>query len=252
MKIRNKSNKQNKSTKNERKTLLLDNSTSFLIKEAYKSTRTNIIFSLTDEGCKRILLTSSYPKEGKTTTCANLGITFAQTGAKVLLIEADLRKPRFHHMFNVDKNIGLTNVLTGISKIEDVIIKTKYENLDICCAGHIPPNPAELLASGTMDRILDELSEKYDYILIDSPPINYVTDAQILSNKVNAVFLVVRLGETDYQAVSFAIQNLELVNVKPRGIIVNDSKTDSISYKYKYKYSYRKYSKKSYNYYNGY
>ena len=234
--------KKNRHLQNKRKNNLLSDKSSFPVKEAYKSARTNIMFSLSEQGCKKIIITSSFPKEGKSTTCANLAITFAQTGAKVLIIDADIRKPRMHKMFGAMHNIGLTNVLAGNSALSEAIIKTSYENLDLLIAGHIPPNPAEMLSSQAMSGLLDNLSEKYQYIFIDTPPVNVVTDTLVLSKKVSGVFMVVRIGLTDHKALKESVSKLEFANAKPLGFILNDVDQSNNSYKYNYrKYTYKKY-----------
>ena len=242
-----KMNKMNKLLHDRRINYLLSDTSPFPVKEAYKSTRTNIIFSLTEEGCKKIIVTSSFPKEGKSTTCANLAITFAQTGIRVLIIDSDIRKPRMHKMFGATHNIGLTNVLSGSSTLDEAIIHTKYENLDLLIAGHIPPNPAEMLSSQAMDNLLDLLSQKYDYIFIDTPPVNVVTDTIVLSKKVSGVFMVVRMGITDHKALKVAVSKLEFANAKPLGFILNDVHMDNDIYKY----NYRKYTYKTYRYLEG-
>ena len=200
------------------------------------------MFSMNDEGCKKIIITSSFPKEGKSTTCANIAITFAQTGAKVLILDADIRKPRIHKMFDAPHKIGLTNVLSGLNELDEAIINTKYDNLDLLIAGHIPPNPAEMLSSQLMSNLLDKLSERYDYIFIDTPPVNLVTDTVVLSKKVSAVFLVVRIGVTDHKELKSTVSKLEFANAKPLGFILNDVTTSQSNYKYNYrKYTYKKY-----------
>ena len=243
-------NKKNKHLQYLRETFLLSDTSTFPVKEAYKSARTNIMFSLSELGCKKIIITSSFPKEGKSTTCANIAITFAQTGAKILILDADIRKPRMHKMFDAPHRIGLSNVLSGISGLDEAIINTKYDNLDLLIAGHIPPNPAEMLSSQAMSDLLDKLSEKYDYIFIDTPPVNLVTDTVVLSKKVSGVFMVVRIGVTDHKELKAAVSKLEFANAKPLGFILNDVETSQSAYKYNYKkYSYKKY-KYMYNDYN--
>lgn len=235
-------NKKNKHLQYSRETYLLSDTSTFPVKEAYKSARTNIMFSLSEQGCKKIIITSSFPKEGKSTTCANIAITFAQTGAKVLIIDADIRKPRMHKMFDAPHKIGLTNVLSGFSKLDEAVINTKYDNLDLLIAGHIPPNPAEMLSSQVMSNLLDKLSEKYEYIFIDTPPVNLVTDTVVLSKKASGVFMVVRIGVTDHRELKSAISKLEFANAKPLGFILNDVTTSQSHYKYNYrKYTYKKY-----------
>lgn len=229
---------------------VINDKSAFNIKEAYKSARTNIIFSMQEQGCKRILVTSAYPKEGKTTTCLNLAITFAQTGAKVLIIDADLRKPRLHKLLNVSPSIGLTNILNGISPMSEAIQTTAYNNLTVLGAGHIPPNPVELLSSDAMKEFLISISEYYDFIFIDTPPVNVVTDAIVLSSLVSGVFLVVRQGLTEHRSLKEAISKFEFADVKPLGFLLNDidENINKYKYRYRYKYGYRKYGYLKYGY----
>lgn len=238
----------NKTVSIDRSEYLLNEDTPFNIKEAYKSTRTNIIFSMQDEGCKRILVTSPFPKEGKTTTCLNLAITFAQTGARVLIIDADLRKPRLHKMLKATSNIGITNVLSGVNSLSEAVQETSYENLSLLVAGHIPPNPVELLSSNAMEELLKTLSEYFDYIFIDTPPVNVVTDAIVLSSLVTGVYLVVRQGLTEHRALKEAISKFEFTNIKPLGFILNDIDESVNKYRYRYKYGYKKYGYSKYGY----
>jgi len=218
---------------------LLTGKSPFDVKEAYKSARTNIMFSLTKPGCKKVIITSAFPKEGKTTTCVNIAIAFAQTSARVLIIDCDLRKPRLHKIFKLKEQIGLTNVLSRMNTIEETIQKTGFYGLEVLAAGTTPPNPAELLASDGMKELLDNLSEKYDYIFIDTPPINVVTDAVVLSPFISGVFLVARQKFTDHRSIKDALTRLELANVKPMGFILNDVD----EYSSKYKYGYKRYGK---------
>lgn len=214
---------------------LLTSKSPFDVKEAYKSARTNIMFSLTNPGCKKIIVTSAFPKEGKTTTCVNLAIAFAQTTAKVLIIDCDLRKPRLHKIFMLKSNIGLSNVLTRMNTLEEAIQTTGFYGLEILPAGTTPPNPAELLASDSMKEVIDTLSEKYDYIFMDTPPVNVVTDAVVLSPYISGLFLVTRQKFTDHRSIKDALNRLELANIKPTGFILNDIDEYSSKYKYGYK-----------------
>ena len=214
--------------------LILSDRASFHIKEAYKATRTNTMFSIAEKGCKKIVVTSSFPGEGKSTTCINLAITFGQTGSKVLIVDADLRKPTVHRKLDVQNTQGLAHLLGHFNEIEEVIIPTKYENLDVITSGHIPPNPAELLASETMGVILKKLSEKYDYIFIDTPPLNMVTDATVLSTAVSGTVLVVREGVTHHKDMQDALSKLEFANAKVLGLILHGVKENQKGYYGKY------------------
>lgn len=217
---------------------------SFHVKEAYKAARTNTMFSLTGQGCKKIVITSSFPGEGKSTTCLNMAITFAQTGVKVLVLDADLRKPTVHYKLDVVNGTGLSHLISGFATLEEAIIPTSHANLDMITAGHIPPNPAELLASDSMGELLDKLEEKYDYIFIDTPPLNVVTDATVLSSRVSGTIVVVRQEVTHHKDLQEALGKLEFVGVKVLGIILHDMKAQK-SGKYGKYGKYSKYSKYS-------
>jgi len=214
----------------------------FDITESYKTARTNIIYSLVDDNSKTVCVSSPSPSEGKTTTCINLAITFAQTGAKVLLIDGDLRKPLIHRYLKLQAKPGLTNVLGGFSLLEDSIQKTTHDNLDVLVCGHIPPNPVEILASKNMQGVLETLKTQYDYIFIDSPPVNTVTDVAVLSEVVSGIVLVIRQGVTLFDDVAEAIEKLKLVNAKILGFVLNEV-NESSKY-YNRKKSYKKYYKK--------
>lgn len=221
---------------------------SFHIKEAYKAARTNTMFSLAGQGCKKVIVTSSFPGEGKSTTCLNMAITFAQTGAKVLILDADLRKPTVHRKLDIANAKGLSHLISGFCTLEEAIIPTSNENLDIITAGHIPPNPAELLASDSMGDILEKLGEKYDYLFIDTPPLNVVTDATVLSGKVSGTIVVVRQEITHHKDLQEALGKLEFVGAKILGVILHDVKSQKNGRYGKYgKYSkYSRYSQYGY------
>ncbi|MGL4344876.1 MAG: CpsD/CapB family tyrosine-protein kinase [Cellulosilyticaceae bacterium] len=215
--------KQQAQTAYENKSILND-TTPFNIKEAYKVARTNIMFSLPGEGCKRIVISSSYPGEGKTTTTINLAITFAQTGARVLVIDCDMRKPRISGVMDLGMSLGLSNVLGGFNPLEEVLVSAAYENLDVIGAGQIPPNPAELLASRTMQELLDYLSGQYDYIFLDTPPINMVTDTTVLTACTDGVVMVTRQNYTHHKDIQDALGKLELAGAKVLGSMLSGVK----------------------------
>lgn len=220
----NKNKQQTQRTKEQEQEIILTGESSFHIKEAYKATRTNIMFSLAGKGCKRIVVTSSFPGEGKSTTCINLAITFAQTGSRVLLIDGDMRKPTVHRKLDMTNGNGLAHLLSNFCTVEEAIQHTSYENLDAITSGHIPPNPAELLASEAMGELLETLEQDYDYIFIDTPPLNVVTDATVLSQRVSGTVVVVREGVTHHRDVQDAIGKLEFANAKVLGFILHDVK----------------------------
>ena len=218
---------------------ILNKNTLFEVNEAYKATRTNLMFSLSKErNCKKIIVASGVPGEGKTTTCLNIAISFAQTGVKVLVLDADLRKPRIHKYLNLENKNGLSNVLGGFYGIEECIQRNVRGNLDVVTAGHIPPNPAELLASDEMKTVMERLDHEYDYIFIDTPPINVVTDASIISKLVTGVVLVVRNKYSRHEVVRKALATLKFVDAKVLGFILNATKFNA---NYNKGYRYKKY-----------
>ena len=158
-----------------------------IVSEQFKTIRTNINFSMPDKDISTLLITSSTPGEGKSTTSANIAVAFAQSGKKVLIIDSDMRKPTAHHTFAVKSEMGLSDLLTRQHTLEEVLQKTTIERLDLITSGPIPPNPAELLASKTMDHLIEVLKDKYDLVIFDAPSVLSVTDAQILSNKCEGV-----------------------------------------------------------------
>jgi len=202
---------------------LVGDESNFAMREAYKSGRTNIVFALPEEESSVILVTSSWPMEGKTTNCANLSVAFAQTGARTLLIDCDLRKPRIHKIFKVTTKLGLTNVLRKFCTVEEAVFHTAYENLDVLSSGHIPPNPGELLGSDEMKELIEGLKKTYKYIIIDTPPVNMVSDAIILSPIISGAALVVRQGITDHKSITEALDKMNFAGVKTLGFVLNDA-----------------------------
>jgi capsular exopolysaccharide synthesis family protein len=220
------------------------------------------MFSVMKKGCKTIVISSSNANEGKTTTTINLAITFAQADQKVLLIDGDLRKPKIHHYFSIPNSPGLTNYLgstvsSGKDKVDlfSVIHPTEFENLSVLCSGSIPPNPAELLGSEPMANFLTEISNDFDYIIIDTPPINVVSDALPLIRESDGVVLVVRSNQTTHPEIQRTISALEFIDAKILGFVVNFVQLAGGKYGYgKYgRYKYGRY-KNSYGYggYSGY
>lgn len=205
------------------------------ISEQYRTLRTNLQFSAIDQTLQTILVTSSGPGEGKSITIANLAVTYAQQSKKVLLIDADMRKPTVHYTFRLENIRGLSNLLIDELNIDDVVNHSSIENLNVITCGPIPPNPAELLGSKRMERIVEEAKEKYDIILFDTPPVLAVTDAQILTNIVDGALLVIRSGETEHAAALKAKESLDQAKGKLLGIVLNDqqkNQTDNYYYYY--------------------
>jgi protein-tyrosine kinase len=204
------------------------------ISEQYRTIRTNIQFSSVDESIQSLLITSSGPGEGKSTTVANLAIVFAQQGKRVLLIDADLRKPTVHYTFQLNNHIGLTNVLTKQSTIDASVNRTDIENLFVMSSGPIPPNPAELLGSKAMDEFLEASLQQFDMVIFDTPPVLAVTDAQILANKCNGTILVVNSGKTEFEPAVKAKELLLSSNGKLLGVVLNNKKVKDSQYYYYY------------------
>ncbi|MEG2458111.1 MAG: CpsD/CapB family tyrosine-protein kinase [Bacilli bacterium] len=201
--------------------------------ESYRILRTNIQYSSFDKDIKRILVTSAEPGEGKSTTAGNLAFAFAQDEKKVLLIDCDLRKPSIHKRFRISNNKGLSDCILDNNKIKDSIIK-KTEYLSILPSGKIPPNPSELLGSVSMETLLNELSEVYDMIILDSPPVLAVADAQILSTKSDGVILVIRAEKTKKDTVIAGKEILDKVNANILGAILNGGERRKDDYYYYY------------------
>ncbi|MDA7027358.1 CpsD/CapB family tyrosine-protein kinase [Bacillus sp. CLL-7-23] len=166
------------------------------IVEQYRTIRTNIEFSSFEKPFRSLLITSGLPGEGKSFSAANLAVVFSQQEKKVLLIDADLRKPATHKIFHLDNRFGVTNILMGKSCLDHVVQHSEAENLDVLTSGPIPPNPAELLSSQAMEELLKEANEQYDLVLLDSPPLLPVADTQILANYVDGSILVILSGKT--------------------------------------------------------
>lgn len=190
--------------------------------EAYRALRTSVLLSAAGRPPKKVLVTSSQPGEGKTTTCINTAISLAQLGASVLIIDCDLRKPTTHKVFNVDHVLGLSTYLSRDVTIDGLIQKLPINNVSLLPCGPIPPNPAELISSEKMRNMLAMLSERYDHILIDSPPLMNVTDPVILSRMVDGVILVVHGGKSTRYVVCRARQELAGVGAKIFGVVLNN------------------------------
>ncbi len=214
------------------------------VAEAYRTIRTGIQFSSVKEPIKTLLIASALPKEGKSTTAANLAVAFAQQGLKTLLIDTDMRKPVIHHVFNIARTPGIVECLMKEKKIEQIVNKTDVENLFIISCGAIPPNPSEVIASTMMDDFILAVKKKYDFIIFDSPPLLAVTDATLLSTKTDGTLLIIRAQKTDRDAAQASLKLLKNVNATVKGSILNNV---DISSRYGYHYYYRYY----YQYYYG-
>lgn len=227
---------------------ILNDDTQFAIKEAYKAARTNLVFSLASSERKIIVITSCGPSEGKSTNCLNMAITMAETGASVLLIDCDMRKPVQHSLLRLDNKVGLSSVLGGIVRdISKAINRDVRTHLDVLTSGPIPPNPAELISGAIMDQLLELASKHYDYVFIDTPPVTVVTDALLLNTRTAGIMFIVKEGRTTHAEINEALEKTRMTNGKVLGFLkVNctgkGGKGGYSGYKYKYKYNYYKYS----------
>nr|WP_226528051.1 CpsD/CapB family tyrosine-protein kinase [Metabacillus niabensis] len=202
------------------------------IAEQFRTIRTNIQFSNVDEELQTMIVTSSGPAEGKSTTTANLAVVFAQQGKRVLLIDADLRKPTVHYTFRTENHIGLSNVLTRQSSLEEAVTLTAQDKLWVLASGPIPPNPSELLGSKGMKNLLEQAKDQYDVIILDTPPVLAVTDAQVLANLTDGVVLVVSSGKTEIDAAKKSKELLESAKAKILGVVLNNKKVQDSQYYY--------------------
>lgn len=205
-----------------------------VVAEQFRTIRTNIHFSLPDKELKTLLVTSATPGEGKSTNSSNIAVVFAQEGRRVLLVDADMRKPTVHHTFGLNNTKGLSNALTRQIELKQVVQSTEVENLFVITSGPIPPNPAELLASQTMTSVIDEILQQFDLIIFDAPPVLSVTDAQILSNKCQGTVLVVEAGQAEKDSTLKAKDALVASKANILGVILNNFVLQRDHYYYQY------------------
>ena len=204
-----------------------------LVAEQYRTIRTNIEFSSVQTHLRSILVTSSVPGEGKSFSAANLAAVFAQQEKKVLLVDADLRKPTIHETYQLENVQGLTNVLVGNASLGETMQKTLIDNLYVLTSGPTPPNPAELLSSKAMGELIQEMYSRYSLVIFDSPPLLAVTDGQILANQTDGSVLVVLSGKTKMDTVQKARDALQQSKAKLLGALLNKKKikkTEHYSY----------------------
>ncbi|WP_059173058.1 CpsD/CapB family tyrosine-protein kinase [Bacillus sp. FJAT-27445] len=225
--------KKNTSFSNRRK-LVASLDPKSVISEQYRTIRTNIQFSSVDKSIQTIMVTSAGPGEGKSTTAANLAVVMAQQEKKVLLVDADLRKPTAHYTFNLVNQNGLTSVLAKTKTLDQAISSTDSAFLSVLPSGPIPPNPAELLGSKSMEEMLAEAKKQFDVIIFDTPPTLAVTDAQILANLCDGVLLILFSGKSEIEQVSKAKELLLAANGKILGVVLNHKKIKKDDYSYYY------------------
>lgn len=207
--------------------------------EAYRVLRTNIQFASPDSPVHTILATSTSPDDGKSTTIANLAVTFAAAGSRTVLIDADLRRPHLHEIFDLSNDFGLTTLISEIARsnsndesVRLPVQPTSIPNLTVLTSGPVPPNPAEILSSQRMAEVIARLKDTADYVLIDSPPIIAVTDAAVLASRVDGVLLVVNAGKTKRDLAIKARDMLLQVNANLLGVVLNNAQIDKSAYAY--------------------
>jgi non-specific protein-tyrosine kinase len=213
--------------------------------EAFRVLRTNLKYTSVDKKIQKIMVTSADPDVGKTTLITNLAVVFSQSGSEVMMIDADLRRPKLHQCFGLENRTGLSRVFVrGLDQMDEMVIRhPDVPNLSVLTAGPLPPNPSELLGSEKMSEIINYYCDRLDYLIIDTPPIMAVTDAVILSRLVDGVLLVAKPGETQIGALKQTVDRLRQVNANLLGVVLNEITQNSHGYYYKgYQYyNYQKY-----------
>ncbi|WP_343045105.1 CpsD/CapB family tyrosine-protein kinase [Paenibacillus lemnae] len=222
-------------TRNEKRHLVTLMNSHSPVSEAYRALRTHIEYSVVDNPAQIIMITSAGREEGKSTVAGNLAVVYAQNERRVLLIDAVLRKPAVHRMFQVSSPAGLSSLLSHQIDLEDAVQETGIPHLYVMTSGPIPPNPAELLGSEKMKELLEQLRTQFDIILIDTPPLLAVTDAQLLASQSDGVLLVMHAGKVRKEIAVKAKENLQRVNARLLGVVLNKVKRKT-SEKYYYYY----------------
>ena len=193
------------------------------ISEAYRTLRTNLDFASLDRALKTLVVTSAGVGEGKSTTLANLAVVSAQAGRKVILVDADLRRPTLHQIFGLDNEKGLTTAMVDDAALADPPLQeTGVEDLSVLTSGPLPPNPAELMGSRRMEEVVAALAERADQVFFDTPPVVAVTDAAVLSTKVDGVLLVISAGKTRREYARTAVQRLDQIKARLVGTVLTN------------------------------
>ncbi|MCL6598844.1 MAG: CpsD/CapB family tyrosine-protein kinase [Alicyclobacillus macrosporangiidus] len=209
-----------------------------LISEAYRNIRTNIQFSTAVNDMRTVMFTSTLPEEGKTSTASNVAVVSAQAGKRVLLVDADLRKPQVHHRFQVSNLDGLSTVLIRERRLEECIIESQVHNLYLLPSGPIPPNPSEMLSSRVFSALAQHCAQEYDVVIFDTPPVLSVTDALVVSQLADGVVFVVNARKTNRNLARQAVAALQQVNARILGVVLNRVQQRDRQYGYTYSYYY--------------
>lgn len=215
---------------------LLNNETPFVVQEAYKTLRTNVMFSLPGSGCKCVGITSPTPGDGKSTTASNLAISLAQINKRVLLIDCDMRLPTIANKFNIRAVPGLSDYLVGQAKIEDAVRKVDEYGIHILPSGNIPPDSTGLLEDKQLEHLFNAFRKLYDYVIVDLPPVTSVPDAVILSKYLDGYLLTIWQNKTRHSNVKDMIKQLQMSNARVLGFVTTGVAAGDKKY-YKYKYA---------------
>ena len=253
LKVLGKGTKSSTQSENHGKHLITTKS-SMRILEAYRMARTNLLYSgKSEDGGVVFGVTSASPSDGKSLTCANLAISFAMSGKRVLIIDCDMRKPTQKKAFGVQTDSGLSEYLAGVAD-QPNIVETQYEHLSLLTSGRCPPNPAELLYRPRFAELIASACASYDFIFVDLPPVEMISDATIVHQYIQSYILVIRMRKSDYHLVQGAIESIEKVDGKIAGIVMNDVEDKSESYRYKSKHygRYGRYYRRYYSKYGSY
>jgi capsular exopolysaccharide synthesis family protein len=206
------------------------------VAEACRTVRSSLMFMGHESPAQYLLVTSSGPREGKTTVAVNLAVTMAQSGARTLLVDTDLRRPRLHKTFGVANDAGVSTLILGTARVDDTVHDTGVDGLQLLPCGPVPPNPTELLHSGRFRELLDTMRDRYDRVVFDSPPVIAVADASVLSTAVDGVVLVGDAQHTAWQLAGQAVQRLERVGARIFGFVLNKVVLDDPKYGGYYQY----------------
>lgn len=227
----------NRLLSNEGNALLSNKKLSFAATEAYKLLRTNLLFTLPDENkCRIVGVTSSIRGEGKSTTAVNLSYTLAETGKRVLLMDGDLRLPSVAKKLDISGTPGISNIIAGDASVVDAVKKTEQsDGWYVLPAGDIPPNPTEMLGSSQMKKLIDESAQSYDFIIIDLPPVNLVSDALVISSCIDGMLVVVRENYSERRELKACMKQLELSGTRVLGVVMNATNRAQNNYGHYYR-----------------